>query len=103
MATERCAPRHTTKVFTAADAAGALTISSGQSVHVYGMNLYAGTAAAIFVITDASDNVISRVAVAANTSVEVTVPWIADAGVKVQISAVAGSPTATVFHESPGR
>jgi hypothetical protein len=100
---DRCAPRHTTKVFTVADAAGALTISSGQAVHVYGMNLYAGTAAAVFVITDAADAVISRVAVGANSSVEVTVPWIADAGVKVQVSAVAGSPTATVFHNSAGR
>jgi len=100
---ERCAPQHTTKTFTATGAAGALSVASGGFIHVYGIWLYAGTGNATFTITDASDNVIGRYYLAANTSDELTVYWIADAGIKIQISAVAGSPTATVFHNAPGR
>jgi len=96
------APRRTSQTFTATGSGGALTVASGEPVTVFGMALYAGTAAAVFTITDASDNTEFVIGVAANETYETSTKWKADAGIKVQISAVAGSPHACVFHESPG-
>ena len=97
---DRCAPQHTYKEFTATGSSGALTVAGGGSVHVYGIVFQAVTAN-VFTITDAADNTLFKYSVAENTSDEVSTYWIADAGIKVQSGQTDGS--CVVFHNAPGR
>jgi hypothetical protein len=98
------ASRSTYKLFTVADAAGALTVASGGAIQVLGLVFTCtSTTDTVFTVTDASDNTLMVVAVpkpAVSSSVSVEIPFMADAGLKVQSSATNGS--VTVFHNSPG-
>jgi len=98
------ASRNSTKSYGAGatGASGALTVASGAPVTVYGITLYAGTTKAVFTITDAADVTLAVIGVPAAITNSIEVCWKADAGIKIQIGSVNGSPNATVFHDSPG-
>ena len=79
-----------------------MTVASGLPVWVYGLWLNNTTGNEVdFSINDGAGTLIQTVTVPANNFVELTVPFIADAGIQV----VAGTTGvhATVFHSSPGR
>jgi len=102
------ASRHTEKTFTTIDAAGELTIVSGNAVQVCGMVFTAGTANTVFTVTNDGTTVLFTVKALAATSVEVSIPWLADAGLRIQADDVSGAsadstePHVIVFHNSPG-
>ncbi len=93
------ASRHTSKSFTGTGAAGALTVSSGEAVTVYGITVTTA-ADAIFTVTDANDNLIFTIDPAAATTFSHEVCWKADAGIKVQSSVADGE--VVVFHSASG-
>jgi hypothetical protein len=69
---------------------------------VYGIWLNnSGGAAKYFSINDGAGNLIQTVEILDQSFVELSVPWIADAG--IQIVAEAADMHATVLHNSPGR
>ena len=94
-----CASRLTHKTFTASGSAGALTVAGGEPVKVVGI-VFKAVTAAVFTVTDASDNALWTYAVAANSGDSVEIPWVADIGIKIQTNQTDGA--ATVFHQSPG-
>ena len=99
---ERCAPRHSQKTVTVADAAGIQYVASGAPIHVYGMTIHNVTADTIWLITDAAGNTLITIQIAAaKTTQEFTIPWIADAGVGVRNDK--GTGNITFFHNSAGR
>ena len=102
------ASRRTEVQFTTIDAAGELTIASGNPVQVCGIVFVAGTNNTLFTITNDGTTVLFRVKVLAASTVEASVPWLADAGLRIQADDVAGvtadgtRPSVVVFHNSPG-
>ncbi len=94
------ASRRSPKTFTVAGVAGALTVAGGEPVNVYGIEFQAVTAA-IFTVTDASNTTLWTFSLPANQSTCVEIPWVADAGIKVQTNQTDGS--VCVFHNNPGR
>ena len=96
------ASRHTRGSFTVADAAGEVTIAGGGAVQVCGMVFTTGATAAVFTVTDDGTAVLFTVAVAASSSFEASIPWLADAGLRVQSSTATNTPSVVVFHNSPG-
>jgi hypothetical protein len=69
---------------------------------VYGIWFSNPTAGALsFTVNDGSGTLINTIDVPATSTIELTVPWIADAG--IQVVAEAADTFATVFHNSPGR
>lgn len=82
-----------------ATGAQTLTVAAGEPVKVHGIAFQAVTAA-IYTITDGSDNTEFKYSVAANTSDCIGVCWMADAGIKVVSNKTDGS--ACVFHDNPG-
>jgi hypothetical protein len=94
------ASRHTSKTFGAGDLT--LTIAAGAPVTVFGIWLSNPDDAAehLFTIKDGAGTTIHPIEVAPDTIVELSVQWLADAG--IQITGVSGD-SVTVFHNSPGR
>jgi hypothetical protein len=93
------ASRRSHKVFTATGSGGALTVASGSPVQVCGI-AFTSVTTSIFTVTDADDTTLFIVAATAGTTRQVSVPWLADNGIKVQNSQTDGS--VVVFHNSPG-
>jgi hypothetical protein len=93
------ASRHSSKTFGAGDLT--LTVASGAPVTVYGIWLSNVTDSDehLFTIKDAEGTVIHNVEVLADTTVELSVIWLADAGITV--TGISGDGV-TVFHNSPG-
>ena len=98
---ERCAPRNTSKAFASDDLT--LTILSGGPIHVYGIWLSNPTAGALsFNIYEGDGTtLINTVDVSLTSTLELSVPWVADKG--LVITAQAADTFATVFHNSLGR
>jgi hypothetical protein len=95
------APRTTRKAFTVADAAGALTVANGGTIRVSGFVIHNVTADTIWLITDAANNTLIQIQIAAaKTTQEFTICWVGDAGVKVQNDK--GTGAVTVFHGNAG-
>lgn len=95
------ASRHSTQLFTTSGVPGALTVVNGEPVQVCGITFSTTTAnATVFTVTDASDTALFVVNLAASSSFEHSVPWIADAGIKIQSNRADGR--VVVFHNSPG-
>lgn len=98
----RYASRHTRGSFTASGAGGEVTIAGGGAVEVCGMLFTTGATAAVFTVTDDGTTVLFTVALAASSSFEASIPWLADAGLRVQSSTATNTPSVVVFHNSPG-
>jgi len=97
MAINSFASRTSYKAFASGDLT--LTVASGDNVQVCGMILRAVTAC-IFTIKNTAGTTLFTVSVESNSSLELTTPWIADAGVAV--TSAQEDATAVVFHNSPG-
>ena len=93
------ASRTTQKTFTVADAGGEVTVASGNAVQVCGI-VFTAVTAAVFTVTNDGTTVKFLVGVAANTSFEASIPWLADDGLRIQTDQADGS--VVVFHNSPG-
>jgi hypothetical protein len=93
------ASRNSSKTFGAG--ALTLTVAGGAPVTVYGIWLSNVTDSDehLFTIKDAAGNTIQAVEVLADTTVELSTQWLADAG--ITITGVSGDGV-TVFHDSPG-
>ena len=99
MAIGRVASRHTYKAVSTTDTT--LTVESGAPVHVYGMKLTAGAAMTTFTVEDgAGSETLETIKVASGTTLECSVPWLADAGVRVTTDKDASY--VTVYHNNPG-
>jgi len=97
------ASRHTNAVFTATGSAGELTVASGGAVQVCGMLFTCGgSGASVFTITNDGTTALFTVQVGANASFELSIPWLADDGLRVQVDQTTGAPEVTVYHNSPG-
>jgi hypothetical protein len=99
MGMTKIASRNSSKTFAAGDLT--LTVASGAPVTVYGIWLsnVDDSDEHLFTIADAEGTTIQAVEVLADTTIELSVCWKADAG--IQVTGVAGDGV-TVFHDSPG-
>lgn len=102
MSMNKVASRSTFKQLTVQGTGGQLTVAGGEPVTVYGITLYAGTADAVFTVTDADNSQLFVYSVIADTSASIEVCWKADNGINVQVDGVVGTPRVTVFHNNPG-
>lgn len=101
MGINQFASRRSYKALTVAAAAGALTVAGGEPVQVCGFIVLNTTTDTIWTVYDASDTVLFTFQHAtAKTSHEYTIPWMADAGIKIGNDK--GTGAVTVFHNSPG-
>ena len=99
MGIAKFASRTSQKTFTASGAAGELRVANGDNVQVCGI-LFTAVSAAVFTVTNDGTTVKFLVGVAANTSLEVSISWLADDGIRIQSDQADGS--VCVFHNSPG-
>jgi len=93
------ASRTSQATFTASGSGGEMTVASGNAVQVCGI-LFTAVTAAIFTVTNDGTTVKFLVNVAANTSRQVSIPFLADDGLRIQTDQTDGS--VVVFHNSPG-
>ena len=93
------ASRTTQKTFTASGAGGELTVAGGDNFQVCGI-LFTAVSAAVYTVTNDGTTEKFLVGVAANTSFELTIPFQADDGLRIQSDQSDGS--VCVFHGSPG-
>ena len=93
------ASRTTQKTFTASGSAGELQVAGGDNFQVCGI-LFTAVTAAVFTVTNDGTTERFLVGVAANSSFELTVPFQADDGLRIQTDKTDGS--VCVFHNSPG-
>jgi len=99
MGMAKVASRNSSKTFGAGDLT--LTVAGGAPVTVYGIWLsnVADSDEHLFTIKDGAGNTIQAVEVLADSTIELSVCWKADAGIAV--TGVSGDGV-TVFHDSPG-
>ena len=93
------ASRTTQKTFTASGSGGELQVAGGDNFQVCGI-LFTAVSAAVFIVTNDGTTEKFLVGVAANTSFELTIPFQADDGLRIQSDQSDGS--VCVFHGSPG-
>jgi len=99
MGIAKFASRTSQKTFTASGAAGELTVANGDNVQVCGI-LFTAVTAAVFTVTNDGTTVKFLVGVDANVSRQVSIPFLADDGLRIQTDQLDGS--VVVFHNSPG-
>ncbi len=101
MGISRVASRHTLKTITAANAAGIKYVESGAPIQVFGFVINNESAATTWLVTDGSGTTLMPIQiVAAKSSQEFTIPWLADAGIGFRNDK--GDGSVTVFHGNPG-
>ena len=93
------ASRTTQKTFTASGSGGELQVAGGDNFQVCGI-LFTAVTAAIFTVTNDGTTEKFLVAVPVSSSFELTIPFQADDGLRIQTDQSDGS--VCVFHGSPG-
>ena len=79
-----------------------LTVASGAPVTVVGIDLFNGHASlpALFTFADADGTTFATYRLASKDKINIEIPFIAHNG--IQITAILGGATMTVYHTSPG-
>ena len=78
-----------------------VTIANGEPIQVESITLNnAHTTLVLYILSDADSNIFAQIRVLPDTSKIITIPFIADKGLKISVTNAAAS--VTVYHYSPG-